>query len=88
MLTLVRTWASETSSASMASEDQPVHVQDQVNETEQQLRVFQPQCHPTVDKMIRVNQAGERAAVMIYAGQAAVLGKAQFGSLIQVSHNQ
>lgn len=84
--TLVRTWAREVSSHS--SEDPPVHnVHNKLNETEQRKGLFKSQSHPTVDKMIRVNQAGERAAVMIYAGQIAVLGKAQLGNLIQVSQS-
>ena len=84
MTALVRTWAREASSHS--SEDPPVR--DKLNETEQRKRLFQSQSHPAVDKMIRVNQAGERAAVMIYAGQSAVLGKAQLGNLIQVSSSK
>ena len=84
MTTLVRTWAGEASSHS--TEDPPVHnVHNKLNETEQRKRLFLSPCHPAVDKMIRVNQAGERAAIMIYAGQTAVLGKAQLGNLIQVS---
>ena len=83
VVTLVRTWTREVSSSS--SEDLQVH--DKLNGTEQRKRLFQPHSHPAMDKMIRVNQAGERAAVMIYAGQTAVLGKTQFGNLIEVSQS-
>ena len=50
-------------------------------------RKFREVAHPTLDRMIRVNQAGERAAVMIYAGQLAVLGKADDDKSIQVCQN-
>lgn len=40
--------------------------------------------HTTVDKIIRVDHAGEYGANRIYAGQAAVLGKSEVGDLIQV----
>ena len=46
--------------------------------------LFREQPHPAVDKMIRVNQAGERAAVMMCAGQIAVLGKTALGNCIEV----
>ena len=39
---------------------------------------------PTIDRMIRVNQAGEFGANRIYAGQAAILGDTETGPLIQV----
>lgn len=42
--------------------------------------------HPSIDRMIRVNQAGEFAANRICAGQAAVLGSTETGPLIQVGH--
>lgn len=42
------------------------------------------QPHPALHKMIRVNQAGERAAVMICAGQIAVLGKTALSNCIEV----
>ena len=35
---------------------------------------FCPRVHPTVERIIRVNHAGEFGAERIYAGQAAVLG--------------
>lgn len=46
--------------------------------------LFRQQPHPAIDKMIRVNQAGERAAVMICAGQIAILGKTTLGNCIEV----
>ena len=41
--------------------------------------------HSAVDKIIRVDHAGEFGADQIYAGQAAVLEKSEVGPLIQVS---
>ena len=46
--------------------------------------LFRQQPHPALDKMIRVNQAGERAAVMICAGQIAILGKTALDNCIKV----
>ena len=40
---------------------------------------------PTVDRMIRVNHAGEFGANRIYAGQISVLGDSSVGSSIKVS---
>lgn len=40
--------------------------------------------HPTVDRAIRVNHAGEFGADRIYAGQAAVLGNSSVGPVIKV----
>jgi demethoxyubiquinone hydroxylase (CLK1/Coq7/Cat5 family) len=37
-----------------------------------------------IDKIVRVDQAGELAADRIYAGQMAVLGRTDVGSTIQV----
>ena len=51
-------------------------------------RKFRSVAHPALDRMIRVNQAGERAAVMIYAGQLAVLGKADDDDCIKVGQSQ
>ena len=39
-----------------------------------------------VDRIIRVDHAGEFGADKIYAGQAAVLGKTEVGPLIQVCY--
>ena len=41
--------------------------------------------HPTVDRVIRINHAGEFGADRIYAGQAAVLGSSSVGPLIKVA---
>lgn len=38
---------------------------------------------PSLDRMIRVDQAGEYGAVRIYTGQMAVLGKGEKGPMIQ-----
>ena len=38
-----------------------------------------------IDRIIRVDQAGELAADRIYAGQMAVLGRTDVGPTIQVS---
>jgi demethoxyubiquinone hydroxylase (CLK1/Coq7/Cat5 family) len=38
-----------------------------------------------IDKIIRVDQAGELAADRIYAGQMAVLGRTDVGPTIQVN---
>ena len=43
--------------------------------------------HSAVDRIIRVDHAGEFGADKIYAGQAAVLGKSEVGPLIQVCYN-
>lgn len=48
-------------------------------------RRFSPRVHPTVERIIRVNHAGEFGAERIYAGQAAVLGNSSAGSVIQVN---
>lgn len=40
--------------------------------------------HPTVDRVVRVNHAGEFGADRIYAGQAAVLGNSSVGPVIKV----
>ena len=45
------------------------------------------QLHPTLNKVIRANQAGERAAVMICAGQIAILGKAALDDDNEVNIN-
>lgn len=45
---------------------------------------FSSRVHPTVERIIRVNHAGEFGAERIYAGQAAVLGKSSVGSVVQV----
>ena len=55
---------------------------------EESPRKFRSVAHPALDRMIRVNQAGERAAVMIYAGQLAVLGKADDDGCIKVRRSQ
>ncbi len=39
-----------------------------------------------IDKIIRVDQAGELAADRIYAGQMAVLGRTDVGPTIQVNY--
>lgn len=39
-----------------------------------------------LDRMLRVDHAGEYGANRIYAGQMAVLGRTQTGPLIQVLH--
>jgi len=49
-----------------------------------QSRPFTTRPHPTVDKVIRVDHAGEYGADRIYAGQAAVLGKTEVGHVIEV----
>ena len=66
-------------------------VSSSVNDPEMQDRLtnsksllFRQQSHPALDRMIRVNQAGERAAVMMCAGQIAVLGKTALGNCIEV----
>ena len=40
--------------------------------------------HPVIDRMVRVNQAGERSAVMIYAGQLAFLTKQEDRDTVKV----
>jgi demethoxyubiquinone hydroxylase (CLK1/Coq7/Cat5 family) len=40
-----------------------------------------------IDKIIRVDQAGELAADRIYAGQMAVLGRTDVGPTIQVNYS-
>lgn len=40
---------------------------------------------PTIDRMIRVNQAGEFAANRIYDGQLSVLRDSKVGTCIEVS---
>lgn len=47
---------------------------------------FSPRVHPTVERIIRVNHAGEFGAERIYAGQAAVLENSSVGPVIQVNH--
>ena len=42
--------------------------------------------HPSIDRIIRVNHAGERGADRIYAGQMAVLGNTSSGPVVKVSH--
>ena len=78
MRKLVKLWRRGVSSSSI--EDPGVH--DKLNNSKQLQ--FRQQPHPTLDKMIRANQAGERAAVMIYAGQIAILGKIALGNSIEV----
>ena len=46
------------------------------------MRVGRPR--PNIDKIIRVDHAGELGADRIYAGQMAVLGKTSVGPTIQV----
>lgn len=41
---------------------------------------------PVIDRIIRVDHAGEYGANRIYAGQMAVLGRSSVGPVIQVSH--
>ena len=41
--------------------------------------------HPSIDRMIRVDHAGERGADRIYAGQMAVLGNTSSGPVVKVS---
>ena len=48
-------------------------------------RLFPRRPHPTVDRVIRINHAGEFGADRIYAGQAAVLSSSSVGPLIKVS---
>ena len=79
---LVKSWSKDVSSCS--NKDPTLH--DKLNDNEQRQREFRQLSHPTVDKIIRVNQAGERAAVMIYAGQSAVLGNSEVGNCIQVTY--
>lgn len=81
MATLLRFWARSLSSA--AGESTTGH--DKLNNTELNQREYKQPAHPIVDRIIRVNQAGERAAVMIYAGQSAILGKDEDGDCIQVT---
>ncbi len=50
------------------------------------IRLLTSRSHPTVNKVVRVNHAGEFGANKIYAGQAAVLGKTDMGELIQVGN--
>lgn len=40
---------------------------------------------PVIDRIIRVDHAGEYGANRIYAGQMAVLGRSSVGPVIQVS---
>lgn len=40
---------------------------------------------PVIDRIIRVDHAGEYGANRIYAGQMAVLGRSSVGPIIQVS---
>ncbi len=47
-------------------------------------RLLSSRPHPAVDKVIRVDHAGEFVANRIYAGQVAVLGETEVGELIQV----
>ena len=50
-----------------------------------QCRTLTSRPHPTVDKVIRVDHAGEFGADRIYAGQVAVLGKTEVGHVIKVN---
>ena len=50
-----------------------------------QLKIPRP--HPSVDKVIRVDHAGEFGADRIYAGQAAVLGQSEVGDIIKVNRS-
>ena len=89
MSKFVKSWNRGLSSSSSIKVE--AEHEEQLNaDTEQNQcsRVFQQLSHPTVDKIIRVNQAGERAAVMIYAGQTAVLGKSELGDCIQVRRDK
>ena len=78
MLELVKSWRRHVASSSV--EDPVMHDRP----TNSKPLLFRQQPHPTLDKMIRVNQAGERAAVMIYAGQIAVLGNTAINNCIEV----
>ena len=82
MIEVVKAWRRQVSSSSV--EDPVVHGRP----TNSKPLLFKQQPHPTLDRMIRVNQAGERAAVMIYAGQIAVLGKTVLGNCIEVIMNK
>ena len=60
--------------------------EDSAASDDHRSEVFQvpPRPHPTVDRIIRVNHAGEFGADRIYAGQAAVLGNSSVGPVIKV----
>ena len=47
-------------------------------------RRYSTRPHPTIDRVIRIDHAGEFGANRIYAGQMAVLGNTSTGPLIQV----
>ena len=47
------------------------------------IRTFVTRPHPTVDRIIRVDHAGEYGADRIYAGQMAVLGNSPIGPVVK-----
>lgn len=47
-------------------------------------RSFTSRPHPTIDRMIRVDHAGEFGADRIYAGQVAILGDTSVGPVVKV----
>ena len=77
MIELVKSWKRRISSSGKDPE-----VYDRLANSKSLLYRQQP--HLALHRMIRVNQAGERAAVMICAGQIAVLGKTALGNCIEV----
>lgn len=86
MTKLVKSWVSPA--REISNGDRTVHdKQTDSGNSEPRRTAFRGRAHPSVDKIIRVNQAGERAAVMIYAGQTAVLRKTAVGDSVQVNQN-
>jgi demethoxyubiquinone hydroxylase (CLK1/Coq7/Cat5 family) len=76
MTELLKSWRRRVSSS---VKDPEMH--DRLTNSKPLLYRKQP--HPALNRMIRVNQAGERAAVMICAGQIAVLGKSALGEVVK-----
>ena len=48
------------------------------------LRYYTTRPHPDIDRIIRIDHAGEFGADRIYAGQVAVLGNSACGPVIKV----
>ena len=80
-----RSTSSSTSSSTVETQQPDDHEADPAAPYP---RRFSSRPHPIVDRIIRVNHAGEFGADRIYAGQAAVLGQSSVGPVIQViNHN-
>ena len=49
------------------------------------VRRYTSRPHPTIDRIVRIDHAGEFGANRIYAGQMAVLGNSSVGHVVKVS---